>query len=127
MQDINRIRWAHLIRNLHQWERENLPTYGTQAGYELFLQLAALPSGAQKPLKDIYLSMHCAESTTRLLLRKLESEGWIILPRFQTDERYKGFRLTDKFLTRIDEWVRVHTATLHALLADSDPPASRAP
>ena len=96
------------IRKVNEWEKVNLPIYGTRAGYELFLQLAELPALAQKPLKEIYLSMHCAESTTRLLLRNLEADGWITLPRLGMDERFKGFRLTDKFLSRIDEWLRIH-------------------
>jgi hypothetical protein len=96
------------IRKVNEWEKVNLPIYGTRAGYELFLQLAELPALAQKPLKEIYLSMHCAESTTRLLLRNLEADGWITLPRLDVDERFKGFRLTDKFLNRIDEWLKIH-------------------
>ena len=96
------------IRKVNQWEKINLPIYGTRAGYELFLQLAELPAHAQKPLKEIYLSMNCAESTTRLLLRNLETDGWITLPRLGMDERFKGFRLTDKFLNRIDEWLKIH-------------------
>jgi DNA-binding MarR family transcriptional regulator len=96
------------IRKVNEWEKVNLPIYGTRAGYELFLQLAELPTHAQKPLKEIYLSMNCAESTTRLLLRNLEADGWITLPRLSMDERFKGFQLTDKFLSRIDEWLRIH-------------------
>jgi hypothetical protein len=96
------------IRKVNQWEKINLPIYGTKAGYELFLQLAELPIKAHTPLKEIYLSMNCAESTTRLLLRNLESEGWIILPRLGMDERFKSFSLTDKFLRCIDEWLKIH-------------------
>lgn len=96
------------IRSINQWEKVNLPIFGTMAGYELFLQLAELPVNTYKPLKEIYLSMNCAKSTTRLLLRNLESEGWIILPRQGKDERFKSFSLTDKFLSRIDDWLKIH-------------------
>lgn len=109
MPKFDRFLLVQRIRNINHWEKVNLPIFGTMAGYELFLQLAELPVNTHKPLKEIYLSMNCAESTTRLLLRNLESEGWIILPRQGKDERFKSFSLTDKFLSRIDDWLKIHS------------------
>ena len=120
MQKLDRIYFVQLIRKINRWEKANLPTYGTSAGYELFLQLAELPNDAQKSLKEIYLTMDCAESTTRLLLRNLESDGWIILPRLDNDERFKVFRLTDKFLSCVDQWLQIHSTALASIIHDED-------
>lgn len=94
---------ARMLR-IREWERLNLPTYGTTAGYALFLKLASLPPTGSTSLKQMYLSMPCAESTTRLLFRNLEQDGMIYLPRDQVDQRFREFQLTQKFQTVIAEW-----------------------
>ena len=95
-----------LVRMLRirEWERLNLPTYGTTAGYALFLKLASLPPTGSTSLKQMYLSMPCAESTTRLLFRNLEQDELIYLPRDQADQRFREFKLTPKVQTVIAEW-----------------------
>jgi len=93
------------IRHIREWEDAHLPGYGTQAGHSLFLELAS--SGGRKTLKEIYLSMTCAESTTRLLLRQLESDGWIRLTRDPQDQRLREFQPTEKFNALVIEWLRV--------------------
>ena len=95
-----------LVRMLRirEWERLNLPTYGTTAGYALFLKLASLPPTGSTSLKQMYLSMPCAESTTRLLFRNLEQDELIYLPRDQADQRFREFKLTPKFQTVIAKW-----------------------
>ena len=95
-----------LVRMLRirEWEKLNLPTYGTSAGYALFLKLASLPPTGSTSLKQMYLSMPCAESTTRLLFRNLEQDELIYLPRDQSDQRFREFKLTPKFQTVIAEW-----------------------
>ena len=95
------------IRLFREWERTNLPVYGTLAGYELLLILASSPYTDKMSLKEVYLSMRCAESTTRLLFRNLESDGWIVLPRDPEDNRFKEFQLTDKLKTVIDKWLEM--------------------
>ncbi len=97
----------HLIRQIKQireWEQTHLPTYGSHAGHSLFLELAS--SSGHKTLKEIYLSMSCAESTTRLLLRQLESDGWIHLSRDAQDQRIKEFQPTEKFNALVIDWLR---------------------
>ena len=89
---------------IREWERLNLPTYGTSAGYTLFLKLASLPPTGLKSLKQVYLSMPCAESTTRLLFRNLEQDGHIHLPRDYEDQRFREFQLTPKFQAVIADW-----------------------
>ena len=98
------IRKVHLFR---EWERMNLPMYGSIAGYELFLLLASSPYKEKMSLKEVYLSMRCAESTTRLLFRNLESDGWIVLPRDPKDNRFREFQLTEKFIDLVTRWVEV--------------------
>ncbi len=50
--------------------------------------------------------MSCAESTTRLLLRQLESDGWIHLSRDAQDQRIKEFQPTEKFNALVIDWLR---------------------
>ncbi len=50
--------------------------------------------------------MSCAESTTRLLLRRLESDGWIRLLPDAQDQRLKEFQATEKFNAMVLEWLR---------------------
>lgn len=98
------------FKKLREWESANLPTYGTMAGQCLFLELAS--GDERKTLKEIYLSMPCAESTTRLLLRHLESDGWIRFARDAGDQRFREFQLTEKFRARVAEWLREVVACL---------------
>jgi hypothetical protein len=91
---------------LREWEWENLPTYGTTAGYALFLKLACLPPAGAISLKVMYLSMPCAESTTRLLFRNLERDGLIYLPRDRLDQRFREFQLTSKFQIVLTDWTQ---------------------
>ena len=95
------------IRLFREWERTHLPVYGSLAGYELFLILASSPYTDRMSLKEVYHSMGCVESTTRLLFRNLESDGWIVLPRDPEDNRFKEFQLTDKLKTVIDKWLEM--------------------
>ncbi len=92
------------IKQIRKWEETHLPTYGSHAGHSLFLELAS--SNGRKTLKEIYLSMSCAESTTRLLLRNLESDGWIHLSKDAQDQRLKEFQATEKFNAMVLEWLR---------------------
>ena len=110
------------IRLFRQWEKANLPLYGTQAGSELFLLLASSLISNKMTLKEIYLSMSCAESTTRLLFRNLESDGWIVLPRDQSDSRFKEFQLTEKFHNIIADWCDLYSmsASLSAVSGTVD-------
>ena len=99
---INRI---NILRRIRSWEQKNLPTYGTDAGYALLLELASLEAGADVTLKSLYLSMPYAESTIRLLFRNLEEDGWIELPKDLLDRRFKSFIPTEKFHKKVDEWL----------------------
>ena len=101
----------HAIRH---WERKNLPHYGKEAGYLLFLELAKEGAASSDMLKEFYLSMPYAESTMRLLFRNLESDGWIEMPRNQEDKRVRRFVLTEKFLQKREEWLRVVSEILSA-------------
>lgn len=94
----------HKIKQIREWEEAHLPVYGSHSGRSLFLELAS--TEGRKTLKDIYLSMSCAESTTRLLLRRLESDGWIQLVPDAQDQRLKEFQATDKFNAMVTEWLR---------------------
>ncbi len=96
---------GHMLR-LREWEWVNLPTYGTTAGYALFLKLACLPPAGAISLKNMYLSMPCSESTTRLLFRNLERDGLIYLPRDRLDQRFREFQLTSKFQTVLTDWTQ---------------------
>lgn len=99
----------HAIRH---WERKNLPHYGKDAGYLLFLELAKTGSVCSETLKEFYLSMPYAESTMRLLFRNLESDGWIEMPRRGEDKRIRQFVLTDKFHQKKTEWLEAVQAIL---------------
>lgn len=93
------------LRRIRSWEQKNLPTYGTDAGYALLLELASLEDGTDVTLKGLYLSIPYAESTIRLLFRNLESDGWIELPKGHVDQRFRSFVPTEKFHRKVDEWL----------------------
>ncbi len=123
MQDTFRSSLVTSIRLLRDWERANIPMYGSLAGYQLFLELASMPHDGMRSLKEIYLSMKCAESTTRLLFRNLEADGWLLLPRNSSDQRFREFQLTDKFHRCVDEWLTV-ASTLTSSTNDDYYPSS---
>lgn len=95
----------HQLHEIRHWERRNLPHYGKEAGYMLFLELAKTGCESTDILKEFYLSMPYAESTIRLLFRNLESDGWIEMPRNQDDKRVRQFVLTEKFHQKREEWL----------------------
>lgn len=108
MKDVNSdINFLIKLRALRHWERVNLPHYGKEAGYLLFLELANAEVEQPEALKEFYLSMPYSESTLRLLFRNLESDGWLEMPRKGVDRRIKHFVLTDKFNRKKDEWLQV--------------------
>jgi hypothetical protein len=72
---MTRARKVKAIKTLREWERLNLPTYGTEAGYDLVLVMASLEAEESISLKKLYLSIRFAESTIRLLIRNLEQDG----------------------------------------------------
>jgi DNA-binding MarR family transcriptional regulator len=93
------------LKRIRVWEKSNLPTYGTDAGYALLLELASLEDGSDITLKGLYLSIPYAESTIRLLFRNLEEDGWIELPKDRVDQRFRSFVPTEKFNKKVDEWL----------------------
>jgi DNA-binding MarR family transcriptional regulator len=105
----------HHLYKLRRWERQNLPHYGKEAGYLLFLEMARSGGLSSEMLKEFYLSMPYAESTMRLLFRNLESDGWIEMPRNEEDKRVRRFILTDKFISKRDEWL----TAVSLILSDS--------
>lgn len=94
------------LYKVRQWERSNLPHYGKEVGYLLFLELARHGGISQDTLKSFYLSMPYSESTVRLILRQLEADGWIEAPRVVTDKRSRQIDLTQKFIDKQEEWIR---------------------
>jgi DNA-binding MarR family transcriptional regulator len=98
---------VHSLHALRRWERVNIPHYGKEAGYLLFLELAKADGERPEALKEFYLSMPYSESTLRQLFRHLESDGWLEMPRKGMDRRIKHFVLTDKFKRKKAEWLAV--------------------
>ena len=97
---------AHKLHSVRHWERLNLPHYGKEVGYLMFLELAKSGGVSADTLKSFYLSMPYAESTVRLLIRHLENDGWIQIARQESDNRIRKFLLTEKFQSKQDEWIR---------------------
>ncbi len=108
MADKEKSSLINTIRRIRSWEQKQLPTYGTDAGYALFLELASLVNSKDIPLKQVYLSLPFAESTIRLLIRNLEEDGWIALPQGPEDKRQRFFNPTEKFHVLVDEWIAVN-------------------
>jgi hypothetical protein len=81
------------------------PSVTRMGGYSVFVELAYADGADSKMLKMIYLSMHYAESTIRLLFRNLENGGWIAMPGNELDKRACSFVLTEKFLRKQEKWV----------------------
>jgi DNA-binding MarR family transcriptional regulator len=98
---------SHNLHSIRHWEKQNLPHYGKEVGYLLFLELATFNGINSEALKAFNLSMPYAESTVRLLLRKLENDGWIQVIKFEKDKRMRNFKLTDQFLIKRAEWLCV--------------------
>lgn len=109
-------------RKIREWEQKNLPIYGSSAGYDLFMELASLKENSQARLKHLYLSLDHSESTTRLLLRNLEEDGWIEVVKNGQDRRHRSFRRTAKLDEKIQEWVEVINAIIYAGSEHRRPP-----
>jgi hypothetical protein len=95
-----------LLFQLHSWERKNLPISRTTAGYHLFLYLSRsiVCNNENVRLKNIYHSLPFSEKTLRLLLRELESDGWIEMSVKSHDQRHRDIVATHKFHTIFDLW-----------------------
>ena len=92
------------LRCLRVWEHAHLPTYGSEAGYALLMELACLETSKEVNLKSIYLSIPYAESTLRLLIRNLEDDGYIVMPKDQQDNRTRVLIPTPKFQSLVKKW-----------------------
>lgn len=104
MNHSNNLASISTLRYLRVWEDSNLPTYGSEAGYDLLIYLACLETSKEVNLKSIYLSLPYAESTIRLLIRNLEDDGFIIMPKDQEDNRFRVLIPTPKFQNLIENW-----------------------
>lgn len=94
-----------LLYRLRTWERENLPICRTNAGYHLFLCLShRIVLDECLRLKNLYHSLPFSEKTLRLLLRELESDGWIEMPNKVIDSRHKDVIPTTKLNSILREW-----------------------
>lgn len=94
-----------LLYQLRTWERNNLPICRTNAGYHLFLCLShSIVSDDNVRLKNIYHSLPFSEKTLRLLLRELESGGWIEMPSKSVDYRHKDILPTAKLNSILESW-----------------------
>lgn len=87
---------------LRQWERQHLPTEGTQLGYEVFMKLAELVAtddGDSRTglLKRLYLALPYSEKGIRLHLRRLESTGWITVHKIGEDGRAVRVELSSAY------------------------------
>lgn len=86
-------------KDLHVWEKNNLPTANTNAGYELFIYISITAIQSEEiRLKNIYHSLSYSEKTLRLLLNDLKENGWIKEIKKVNDMRYRGVIPTQKFL-----------------------------
>ena len=103
------------IRLFRAWEISNLPVYGSLDGYQLFLLLAASPYSNKMSLKEVYLSMGCAQSTTRLLFKNLESDGLVVITNDRKDSRFREFQLTDKLKLIIKQWSELFESSIKNL------------
>ena len=92
------------IEKLRNWERKNLPMCRTISGYDLVVTLASFPLHKEVKLKYIYNSLPYSEKTLRTLLKNLESDGWITMPKKYKDKRVRVITLTEKFHDRICSW-----------------------
>lgn len=94
-----------LLYQLRTWERDNLPICRTNAGYHLFLLISQSVIGNDGArLKNIYHSLPFSEKTLRLLLRELESSGWIDMPNKTIDCRHKDIIPTEKLNAVLRLW-----------------------
>ena len=87
---------------LRQWERQHLPTEGSQLGYEVFMKLAELvatdgPDNQSGLLKRLYLALPYSEKGIRLHLRRLESTGWITVHKIGEDGRTTRVELSAEY------------------------------
>lgn len=96
---------ANKMYEIRQWEKMNLPHYGSDAGHTLFFELAKIDDKKIQNLKEFYLSMPYAESTMRLLFRHLENDGWLKMERESKDQRIRIFILSEKFYSKKKEWL----------------------
>ena len=95
---------VHSLEKLRIWERKNLPLCRTISGYDLFMTLVSSPVHKEIKLKNIYNSLPYSEKTLRTLLKDLESDGWITMPKKYKDKRVRVINLTEKFHDKISSW-----------------------
>ncbi len=97
-----------LLDELRSWESINLPIVNTSAGYQLmyyFLKVYIIYK-EEIWLKNIYYSLPYSEKTLRLLLRELENDGWIEMPKKKKDSRFKDVKVKIKLLTVMNAWLK---------------------
>ncbi|MDH4391194.1 MAG: hypothetical protein QE285_07190 [Aquabacterium sp.] len=103
--DVTSVDIARLAQHglaLRQWERQHLPTEGTQLGYEVFMKLAELVATDSADtqaglLKRLYLALPYSEKGIRLHLRRLESTGWITVHKIGDDGRTVRVELSSEY------------------------------
>jgi len=93
------------LQKLRLWEREHLPFCRTNKGYEIFLRLTNEIMNVEPRLKNIYSALPYSEVTIRVLLKHLETDGWIEFPNKKSDLRLKDILATEKFNQVFFQWI----------------------
>ena len=76
-------------------QKEGFPDFASSHGNILF-QLSVLPQPGTIPMKELAEKINRDKSTTTVLVRKLESEGFVQIVQDSKDKRIRSVKLTEK-------------------------------
>lgn len=115
------------LRRLSAFAREKLPTYGSWSCWDLGLVLvkAALES-RELTIKQVSLSLSCAESNIRRYLRHLERDGWIRIRTNPRDHRSSIVTATDAMIQIYQSYLTMQAQAAERLLQARRRPDDRA-
>ena len=98
------------LRRLSTFAREALPTYGSWSCWDLGMVLVKAALESREPtIKEVSLSLSCAESNVRKYLRSLERDGWIKIRTNPRDNRSSVVTPTHAMITAYHSYLQMHT------------------
>ncbi len=97
------------LKRARQWERNNLPQWGSRVAQDLFRYFGTASNRYQSStVKEIVQAMGYSERSIRNQLRLFTERGWIIRTQSEHDKRNAQILPTEQFLIDYAYWLMLH-------------------
>jgi DNA-binding MarR family transcriptional regulator len=97
------------LQRIREWERKNLPQWGSRIAQDLFRYLGAhAEKHHASTVKEIVLATGYSERAIRKQLHRFGEHGWITRTQSDVDRRNAYIQSTERFRVDYAYWLMLH-------------------